>query len=728
MDSTSVEIQDEFRIAPGDVRGSVEILKEGRMFMNSLSGGEIPCGDMGGLGLFYSDTRFLSCLELDLNDSDPIFLSRSLRDSHFAQIELTNKEFHVDGHLFPMQSVHIRLLRMLKEGLYQRARIINFNQSPVKLNLKIKLGADFADIFEVRGTPRTVKGAMEAPEIHKNKATLKYLGLDGLFRSTEFHFHPEPDNIYDQDSHIYVEYNLLLEPKKKYYLYLRIVPAIGNKSRKTGNKQTDLGFSRAADYLIESYKKWKDECLKISSDNDRFNYLTKVAVTDLRALSTAYPGVGTVLEAGIPWYAAPFGRDSMITAWQALMVNSDLARETLRFMAKYQGQEINSWRDEEPGKILHEIRFGEMAENGEVPHTPYYGSVDSTLWFIILLGEYVKWTGDNNFFRKMSGPLSKALKWCEEYGDMDKDGFIEYHCHSEKGLLNQGWKDSWDGVIDRKGNIPEGPIALVEVQGYYYKALRVAASLYEQNGEWTKGHELEEKANKLQQKFLQDFWSERSGLLAFALDGKKNALRTVVSNPGHCLFTGILPRKKSLRLVERLMKPDMYSGWGIRTMSDKEVAYNPMSYHNGTVWPHDNAIIGYGMRQVGSFEYLKTLVDDLFEAALHFTHFRLPELFCGFTRRGKAGPAQYPIACDPQAWSVGTFFLLLRAVLGIKCRGNEIYITDPHLPEFLNTLRLENMRVGTGVASLDFTRRQDKTYCSVVGTKGNVKVIIAKEV
>lgn len=717
--------QDEFRIAPGDIRGSVEILKEGRMFMNSLPGGEIPCRDMGGLGFYFADTRFLNCLELSLNGTKPVFLSRTLRDSHFSQVEMTNKELESNGRVVPLQTIHIRLLRMVHDGFYQRLRVVNFNQRPVRLNLRFKLGADFADIFEVRGTLRSSRGTHGKPVIQKQSVLFNYLGKDKIRRSTKISFVPAPAAITEEDPFVYVNYYLDLEPKKKYYVYLKVTPSIEGEGAETDPAGDDLGFAGAAQYLADAYQSWKDECLTVSSDNERFDYMARVAITDLRALSAGYPGAGTVLEAGIPWYAAPFGRDALIASWQTLLVNPTLAKETLRFMARYQGRVINPWKDEQPGKIMHEMRCGEMARAGETPHTPYYGSVDSTLWFIILLAEYIKWTGDRQFFTELSGPLAKALEWCEKYGDLDGDGYIEYLCRSEKGLVNQGWKDSWDGVVDPGGNIPAGPIALVEVQGYYYKALRDAAEIYELAGEETKAQDLRSRAEQLQKSFLRDFWSAGKRYLAYALDGKKRAVETIVSNPGHCLFTGILPEEKARQVIDRLMQPDLFSGWGIRTMSCREVAYNPMSYHNGSVWPHDNAIIGFGFKQAGEVALLQRLVESLFAAAEYFDHMRLPELFCGFSRGDKAGPVKYPIACDPQAWSVGGIFLMLRALLGIECRGRFIFVRNPQLPGFLQTLRLENIRAGSGAAALEFTRRQDKTYCSVAGTRGDVMVIFS---
>lgn len=438
MNSYNLTRQDDFRIAPEDIRSSVEILKEGQMFMNSLPGGEIPCQDTGGLGFYYADTRFLSCLELRLNGTEPIFLSRSVRDSHIAQVELTNKDFISKGQLVPLHTIHLRLLRLVKDGFYQRLRLINFNQYPVELTLRFRLGADFADIFEVRGTSRQVRGQRLKPELSLQGIGLGYQGRDGVVRKTRIYFAPAPSRIGEEGTLAWAEYTMVLQPQKKYYLYLKIQPCLEESCQQEKTLPRDLGFKKAAGFLIQSYRDWIQDCINIISDNQRFNQMLRAGITDLRALTTHYPGKGAVLEAGIPWYAAPFGRDSLITAWQTLLVNPWLARETLLFLARYQGGKIEPWRDEEPGKILHELRLGEMARAGEIPHTPYYGSVDSTLWFIILLAAYYRWTGERELLEKLRPNLERALHWCEVYGDRDQDGYIEYQCQSERGLINQG--------------------------------------------------------------------------------------------------------------------------------------------------------------------------------------------------------------------------------------------------------------------------------------------------
>ena len=349
---------DEFRIVPGDIRGSVETLKEGRMFVNFLPGGEIPGNDTGGLGYFFADTRFLSCLELALNDTRPVLLSRTLRDSHFAQVELSNREFVSGGQVVPLQTVHLRLQRLVKDGFYQRVRLVNFNPFAVQLELRFRLGADFADIFEVRGTRRQSRGMRRETVIRRQEAVFRYLGRDGSDRATRVCFNPAPAEISEEGAFVCASYSLRLAPRKKYYVYLRVVPVIDGECGEGSAEPGDLGFAEAAQFLIDAYQGWKDDCVRVFSDNEHFDFMLRTAVTDLRALLTEYPGAGRILDAGIPWFAAPFGRDALITAWQILLVNPAVARETLRFMARFQGREFNDWRDEQPGKIMHELRFG----------------------------------------------------------------------------------------------------------------------------------------------------------------------------------------------------------------------------------------------------------------------------------------------------------------------------------------------------------------------------------
>ncbi|MGI9951860.1 glycogen debranching N-terminal domain-containing protein [Moorellaceae bacterium AZ2] len=716
------EVPLDLRVAPAEVEPVTEVLKEGNIFLVSLPTGEIAGGSLGSLGLFHSDTRYLDRFELFLQERKPIFLSSAIRDSHFAQIELTNPEFTLpSGQVVPLQTIHLRLLRLIKDAFFQRLRLINFNSFPLSLSLDILLGADFRDIFEVRGTRRLRRGDMLPPVVTRWGVKLAYRGLDGQVRTTAVSLDPPPATIRAEPGRALIRYNLTLPPHKKVYLHFRF-----DLDREIVEDPSliSTGFSAATIMLAGRYHQWERECTQFQTDNTFLNNMLQTALTDLAALQTDYPGEGRIVDAGIPWYAAPFGRDSLITAWQTLIVNPDIAKNTLRFLARYQGRREDKWREETPGKILHELRRGEMTRCREVPHSPYYGSIDSTLWFVILLGALYRWTLDKDLLREMAEPLRRCIRWCLWYGDLDNDGYLEYLRTSPAGLTNQGWKDSWDGVIDPEGRIPAGPIALVEVQAYYYFALQEAAHLLQVLGEGMVAGSLLRRAHRLRERFIRDFWREDEGYLIFALDGQKRPITTLVSNGGHCLFTGILSAEQAQRVVRRLLAEDFYSGWGIRTMSKKEKPYNPMSYHNGSVWPHDNAIIGAGMRRYQCLAELYKLASGLFEASAFFSYNRWPELFCGFTRRGLTGPVRYPIACDPQAWAVGSIFSFLQSLLGLDCRDNTIYINRPLLLPGAKRLEMRNLAVAQSRIDLAFEEREGQVFCHVLRKEGNIKVII----
>ncbi|NLK51818.1 MAG: amylo-alpha-1,6-glucosidase [Syntrophomonadaceae bacterium] len=710
---------------------TTEVLKDDELFITSEANGEISAGNQAGLGLYYQDTRFLSCLRIWLEGQSAAFLSSSVRESHFAQFELTNPELQKESGLIPAQSLHIRALRVLEGEFLQRLRLINFNPFILHLRLEIELAADFLDIFEIRGWSRAQRGEYYDPAPLEDGVLFGYQGLDKIQRFTQASFYPYPNEVNVTGNGARVVFNLRLPQDKKVYLYMQIKPFITDKPEtevipavRKNRSMLNNTFRKSGKNKMLDYQKWKEDCTVFTSSNLFLTQMLQRTITDIYALRTTYPGMGTTIQAGIPWYAAPFGRDALITGWQTFLVNPSLAKEVLYFLAAFQGQEVNAWRDEEPGKILHELRRGELSSCQEIPHTPYYGSVDATPWFIILLSEICRWTGDRALLEELKDNLSAALEWCQKYGDLDGDGFIEYLCHSDQGLVSQGWKDSWDGVIDLEGNIPAGPIALVEVQAYYYLALVRAAELFKDLGDNKRAEKLELQAKDLQQKFLEFFWREEDQFLVFALDGNKRSVITPVSNAGHCLFTGILPEEQAQIVARRLFKSDMYSGWGIRTMSKAVKPYNPMSYHNGSVWPHDNAIIAAGLRRTQHFELLQRLTTNMFEAAMFFPYHRLPELFCGFTRRDEGGPVLYPTACNPQAWAVGTIPFFVQTMLGISCNHQEVHIKNPFLPRWIDDIVVSNLKVGTGKVDLEFTRKGKRTYCGVLDTVGKVKVII----
>jgi glycogen debranching enzyme len=456
-----------------------------------------------------------------------------------------------------------------------------------------------------------------------------------------------------------------------------------------------------------------------------FNQLLNRSLRDLRALYTETGG-GGILAAGIPWYVTIFGRDALISSHQLLSVNPEPARQALELLAARQGTVVDDWRDEQPGKILHEVRQGELARAGFVPHSPYFGSVDATPWFLILYAQHFRWTGDLDFAQKLLPAADAALRWIDEYGDMDGDGFVEYLSHSPGGMRNQGWKDSHDSIVHADGHLAEPPIALSEVQAYVYLAKERMADVYRALGDDRRAEFLMGEAHEMKRRYNEAFWMDDEKYFAAALDSGKRQVRTVMSNPGHGLYCGIVDGEKAPALAKRLLAPDMFSGWGIRTLSKAAAAYNPMSYHNGSVWPHDNALLAAGLKRYGFIRSTNRVATALFDAAVHADYLRLPELFCGFTRRTPNRPVSYPVACSPQAWAAGSPFLMLQAILGISARAHENLLTvnKPHLPTWLNTVEVRNLLVGGSRISLVFRREAEITSFSLLSREGDVRVVM----
>jgi glycogen debranching enzyme len=704
-----------------DLASKTLAVKEGHTFLYSDLEGNLDHGGDYGLGLYSRDTRFLSHFRLTINGRAPVLLSSSSERGYMSHVDLTNPDLY-EGEVLraPQQTINIRRVRTINRRLFERIRVKNYNPFAVVLELELAFGADFADIFEVRGLTRGRTDDPLSPLVRAGVIEFAHDGRDGLRRVTRIRFGTSPDRVEVDGPLATAIFRLFLEPYQTKLVWATVEPILG-----PDDPESVPDFENAVHELRRSYEEWERESTQIVTDNELFNQLLDRSLRDLRALYTRVDR-GGVLAAGIPWYVTIFGRDSLITSHQLLTVNTRPAREALELLAARQGNQIDDWRDEQPGKILHEFRDGELARSGVVPHTPYFGSVDSTPWFLIVYAQHLRWTGDLGFARDLLPAAEAALGWIDRHGDLDGDGFVEYLSRSPQGMRNQGWKDSHDAIVHGDGRLAEPPIALSEVQGYVYLAKVRMADVYQALGRSEDARRLRDEAERLKARFNEAFWMPDEGYFAAALDADKQQVRTVMSNPGHGLYCGIIDKDLASPLSKRLLAPDMFSGWGVRTMSKSAAAYNPMSYHNGSVWPHDNALIAAGLKRYGFVRSTNRVATALFDAAVSADYLRLPELFCGFTRRTPNRPVSYPIACSPQAWAAGAPFLMLQAILGISAMAHEglLTVNHPHLPTWLNSVEIRNLAVGGSRLNMVFRREGEITSFSLLSREGDLRVVM----
>jgi len=688
-------------------------LIDGQTFLSTTTAGDIMPAGAPDVGFFHDDTRFLSHLELRLGGHRSVVLSASTEKSFASQIELTTGTIRLRESLdLPEHTLHMRREQLLvNEVFYDRVAFENFNLGRVELVAELHFDADFVDVFQVRGAPRSRHGTYFAPVVRESSVAFHYRGLDGIMRHTHIVLSPAPHKLEPTS----VRWNIELDPLKRTQIAMTVTPSVqGRRSR-----CTIIDFGAGLATRRQPYADWESRSTRFSSSNKVFDVALGTSISDFHALRIP-DGDERILAAGIPWFATMFGRDSIISAYQSLSLNPQLAIDTLRVLARYQGKVVNDWLDEEPGKIMHEYRAGEMTRHGEMPFCPYYGSLDSTPLFLILLSETYNWTGDEALVRELLPNAIAALDWIDNYGDLDDDGFVEYKQRSPKGLANQSWKDSWDAALHRDGRLAEAPIAPVEVQGYVYDAKMRMSSLLRALGDTSRADRLKREAYDLATRFEKAFWMPYRGFYAMALDGQKKPLEVISSNPGHLLFSRIVSRERARSVVKRMMKEDMFSGWGWRTLAQSEPVFNPLSYHRGSVWPHDNSIIAHGMALNEFRPQAIHAMTTLFEAALKFRDYRLPELFCGVQRREFDEPVHYPVSCSPQAWASGAMFLMLASVLGFRPNAakRELNILNPLLPEWIDTLHIRKLRVGGSRVGLDFTRHGVRTFCNVVDVEG----------
>ncbi len=691
------------------------LIKEGDLFLLTDQAGNIIKDADTQYGLYAKDTRFLNRYELFVNNVKPLILSSGETEDKINKIFLTNASFKKIGN----PEVLIKREQIIFNGMvYDRILVKNYFSQLLALKLILKVDADYLDIFQVRNYVKEKRlGAILNPSKVKNGVILGYLGKDGIKRETELKILTGKGEIYKNR----IELSFKLNPKQEKKLTIGIIPRF--EGQKLVNKDI-INFEKAQKKAGLNFKKWEEDSLIIKTDNKNFNQLVNRSLSDLKLLLTDL-GEGFIPIAGIPWYAVPFGRDSIIASLQTIIVNPRIARETLKTFAFFQGKEVNGDREEEPGKIMHEIRFGELAHLNLIPHTPYYGTIDSTPLFLILAAEYFHWTGDVLSIRKILPNLFAALEWIDKYGDIDQDGYVEYNPKNTKWAINQGWKDSADSCVHKDGSLAVPPIALVEVQGYVYQAKKGMAEIFYYLGEKDKAKKLEKDARELKDRFNKDFWMEDRKYFAFGLDYQKKQIASITSNPGHCLYSGIVRQDKSEAVVKKLLSDEMFSGWGIRTIGENEVGYNPMSYHNGSVWPHDNSIIIKGLIRYNYRREAVKAINGLIKASQYFKYNRLPELFCGFSYKETQRPIEYPAACSPQAWACGSIYLIIQSLLGIDAGviNNRIYL-KPILPDNIKKVEVKNLKIGDNRTDFTLTKEGNRIMLSKEKEEGNLKLVL----
>lgn len=694
------------------------VLKHGETFAVFDHFGDIEQEGAGEEGLYHQGTRHLSRFRVLIQDRSPLLLSSTVRDDNcLFTVDLTNPDLIEDDVVrLRKDTIHLYRSNFLFQGkCFCRFHLRSYALVDVALWWSVLFEADFADIFEVRGTPRPRRGEMLSPHLHEGGICLRYRGLDDLVRETTLEFDPPPTQLFSREARFHV--NLPPQGELTFRLVVDCSPQAGSK----------ISFADAFKSATDELQAGRALDAHIYTSNEQFNDWLNRSVADLHMMVTQTDH-GPYPYAGVPWFSTAFGRDGLITALEYLWISPHMARGVLQFLAATQAREVDAVSDAQPGRILHETRLGEMAELGEIPFRRYYGTADATPLFIILAHAYYVRTADRDFIARLWPNIENALRWIEEFADADGDGFFDYARQSTSGLVTQGWKDSFDSVFHVDGRLAEPPIALCEVQGYVYSAWKCAAALVKVLGNSERAARLNELADQLQRRFEEVFWCEDLGTYALALDRHKAACRVRTSNAGHLLFAGIARADRASRVAKQLLSEEMYSGWGVRTVATGEARYNPMAYHNGSIWPHDNALIALGLARYGFQSEAMEILTGLFDASLNVDLHRMPELFCGFPRRSGEGPTLYPVACAPQSWAAGAVFLLLQSCMGLSLNAVErkISFQRPLLPEFLERVTIRNLAVGDAVVDLALERHAHDVGINVLRRKGQVEVIVSK--
>ncbi|WP_448564463.1 amylo-alpha-1,6-glucosidase [Trichothermofontia sp.] len=730
-------------------------LKDNDIFLITDPLGNITCFDRedeARLGLFCRDTRFLSRLELQFERQPLVLLSSSAQRGFALSAQCANP----GTPQIPPETVSIQRDLVLQGGVLEELTLTNYGKQPVSFELSLTFDADFADLFEIRGwvrqhtglrmrqlrNPDSLSSTTASPSSLSEGTSpptassptqaivLAYQGVDGVFMETRIDFYRhQPDRLEGYTA----IWHLSLPPHAIIVLGYRLQPFVDRQPASSVSIPATLTQALAAETM--AIQQWQAYTTHFQTDDRTLQQILDRAIQDIYLLQQTFPlgehpsegggQIGRALSAGIPWFSTLFGRDALIAAMQTLILNPDIARHTLMVLAAYQGRETNAWRDEEPGKILHELRRGEMARCGEIPHDPYYGTVDATPLWLMLYADYYAWTGDRAFLEQYWPHTEAAMAWIDR-NCAATGGYLTYERKSAGGLRNQGWKDSEDCIVNAKGELATGAIALAEVQGYVYAARMRLSQLAQVLQKPDLSERWYQAAQTLKAQFEQDFWLPEQGYFALALDGDGQPVDSITSNPAQCLGLGLFIREKAQSVAERLRAPDLFNGWGIRTLSSTSPAYNPMGYHLGSVWPHDNGLIALGLRSLGYTEQALEIAQGLLDMTAQQPYCRPPELFCGFARTTDSPPVRYPVACSPQAWATGSIFHLIQVMVNLvpDAPNNCLQVINPTLLPGVHYLSLRNLRIGQTWLDLEFERANGATACRVVQKRGNLRVII----
>lgn len=697
----------------------VQVLKGGDTFALFDHAGQIGMPGDCEQGLYHLGTRHLSKWELFINGQRPMLLNATVKqDNSLLVVQMTTRDLNIDGEVLPQGTLHLfRSLVVEESSFYEHLRLTNYSRMPLDFQVEYRFGADYHDIFEVRGAVRASRGELGTAAVSERSVVLSYQGLDDRHRQTEIDFDGDIQNI--NESCCVSDVRLDGGAEQIVHATIHCVhDSTNGKRERRSHAEAVAGIdSRAQEEELER--------TELFTSNVQFNEWIDRSFADLQMLTTNTV-YGRYPYAGVPWFATPFGRDGIITALETVWLRPRLARGVLSFLAATQASEVDPAAEAEPGKIIHEMREGEMAALGEVPYRRYYGTVDATPLFVVLAGHYYRRTGDRDFIEFIWCNLRRAIQWIDDYGDIDGDGFVEYVQHSESGLVNQCWKDSNDSIFHADGRDATGPIAVAEVQGYVYEAKLFAAEMGELFGEIGWAKRLRQEAEQLKANFNEAFWVRSIDTFAIALDGEKRPCAVRNSNAGHLLYSGIIEEQYAAQVAAALTDNRAFNGWGIRTISEGEVRFNPMSYHNGSVWPHDTAMAAAGFARYGFRQECSKILTGLFDASQYNELHRLPELFCGFERLQGHAPTSYPVACSPQAWATGAVFLLLQSILGMSFSPSkpQVRFDNPQLPDYLDWVRIKNLRIGDGTVDLALRRHPRDVGLNVEHKEGEIQIVV----